>query len=168
MTLLKSRIGLGSPLNLLPREKNFCISSLHPYEDFQVAFSPVLSTQPCVFLSVALLAKSAFPGDAARPGSAVLLCLVKVVSHLVLRSWDRGDVGMGTGWCPSLGCPCSEAAVLWFGAVPELSVAAVPSPGVSSACWPQQVLTAVQTPALALFPRLLFSSGGSHGCPTLA
>lgn len=124
MALLKSRIGLGPPLNLLPREKTFCISSLHPYEIFQVAFSPVLSTQPClcVFLSVALLAKSAFPGNAAWLGSAVPQPAVLGEGDLPVRPYgeaaglgDRGDVGMSPGWHPLLGCTstCIKDGVIW-------------------------------------------------------
>lgn len=133
MALLKSRIGLGPPLNLLPREKNSCISSLHPYEIFQVAFSPVLSTQPCLclLLSVALLAKSAFPGSAAWLGSAVPQPAVLAEGDLTVRPYgeaaglgDRGDVfwlvplawlhfHLHEGWCGLvLGC-CAHHVLLY-------------------------------------------------------
>lgn len=97
-------------------KKTSCISSLRPYEIFQVAFSSVLSTRPCLclFLSVALLAKSAFPGNAACLGSAVLGegDVPPRAYGEAAGLWDREDTGLGSGWSPWLGCTSSGMGML--------------------------------------------------------
>lgn len=65
-------------------------------------------------------------------GSAVPQSVVLGEGDLPLRPygeaaglWDRGDMGMGSGWCPSLGCTstCIKDGVIWVGdAVLELIV----------------------------------------------
>lgn len=71
--------------------------------------SPFLcSPRPAVSLSVALLAKSAFPGNSAWLGPVVLQPVVLGEGDLPANPygeaacpWDRGDVGTGSGWVPS-------------------------------------------------------------------
>lgn len=76
-------------------------------------------------------------------GSAVPQSVVLGEGDLPIRPygeaaglWDRGDMGMGSGWCPSLGCTstCIKDGVIWVGdAAPEL-IAALSSPGTRSGC----------------------------------
>lgn len=170
--LLESRIGLGCPLNVLHKEKNFCISSLHPSEVFQVAFSPV---PPPSRVSVGFYQWLCWPSQLlqeVQPGWA--LCSPAPVLAEGDSLWPQGEAGaLGTRgglWLvPLTACspPGFQGAVLGLWCCAGLISAAVSPRGAGQCAEPHHVLTAVKPP----WPipqgcsRLSFGSGGSHGCP---
>lgn len=95
-------------------------------------------------------------------GSAVPQSVVLGEGDLPIRPygeaaglWDRGDIGMGFGWCPLLGCTstCIKGGVIWVGdAALELIVCCFVIP--RDKVWVLSPITccSVKKPPVLLFP----------------